>query len=219
MLTHQQGIGLRPTFFPLPPEDGSLQKGFFMTRHWLPPLVVALLLNASLVGGWPVSEALAAMERREVLSDTGLRVVNLGPQGGELHVKLSEDGVALLRAPATGESPRRLGLVIADVQLVHPDAYFAVYLNLPKGTAPDFTSIYYVGNIALFGPAQHTAHGTPGSEFMFDVTDTVRALQERGKWRDDFTLTFVRDGQRAAAPAPNEPPVFLRVGRILLIQF
>ena len=193
-----------------------------MTRHWLPPLVVALLLNASLVGGWPVSEALAAMERREVLSDTGRRVVDLGPQGGELHVKLSEDGVALLRAPATGESPRRLGLVIADVQLVHPGAYFAVYLNLPPGAEPDAKSLYYVGNIALFGPAQHAAHaahGTPGSEFMFDVTDTVRALQERGEWRDDFTLTFVRNNRSPSAPAPNEPSVFLQVGRILLIQF
>jgi tyrosinase len=171
------------------------------------------------------SQELEAMERLEVLSDTGLRAVDLGPQGGEMHGRLSEDGVALMSAPATGESPTRLGLVIADVQLVRPGAYFAVYLNLPKGAAPDFTSIYYVGNIALLGSAQHAAHaahaahGTQGSEFMFDVTDTVRALQERGEWRDEFTLTFFRDGQSASAPAPNEPPVFLRVGRTLLIQF
>ena len=102
-----------------------------MTRHWLPPLVIALLLHACLVGGWPVSEALEAMERREVLTDTGRRVVELGPQGGELHVMLPEARRALLRAPAPGERPRRLDLVLADVQLVHPGAYFAVYLNLP----------------------------------------------------------------------------------------
>jgi hypothetical protein len=182
-------------------------------------LVVALLLHASLVGGWPVSEVLEAMERREVLADTGLRVIELSPQGGEMHIRLPEDGVPLLRAPAPGESPRRLGLVIADVQLVQPGAYFAVYLNIPKDVAPDFTSIYYVGNIALFGPAQHAAHGTPGSKFMFDVTDTVRALQERGEWRDEFTLTFFRDGQSASTPAPKDPPVFIRFSRIRLIRY
>ena len=170
----------------------------------------------------PASQALDAMERLAVLSDTGLRAMNLGPQGGAMHGQLSEDGVALLRAPAPGESPTRLGLVLADVQLVQPGAYFAVYLNLPPGAKPDAKSLYYVGNIALFGPAQHAAHaahGTPGSEFMFDVTDTVRALQERGEWRDDFTLTFVRNNRSPSAPAPNEPSVFLQVGRILLIQF
>jgi alpha-glucosidase (family GH31 glycosyl hydrolase) len=51
------------------------------------------------------------------------------------------------------------------------------------------------------------------------VTDTVRALQERGEWSDEFTLTFFRDGQSAGAAAPTEPPVFLRVGRALLMQF
>jgi hypothetical protein len=66
---------------------------------------------------------------------------------------------------------------------------------------------------------QHAEDGTPGSEVLFDVTDTVRALQGRGEWRDEFTLTFVRDGARAAAPAPTDPSVFLRVGRVRLIQY
>ena len=76
----------------------------------------------------------------EVLTDTGRRVVELGPQGGELHVRLPEAGGARLRVPAPGERPRRLGLVLADVQLVHPGAYFAVYLNLPKDAEPDFSA-------------------------------------------------------------------------------
>jgi tyrosinase len=106
------------------------------------------------------------------------------------------------------------------VQLVQPGAAFAVYLNLPPGAAPDATSRYYVGNLALFGPAAHAAHaahGTPGSEVLFDVTETVRALQERGEWGDEFTLTFVRHTR--SAPAPTEPAVFLRVGRVLLMQY
>ena len=170
-------------------------------------------------------ETLDALERLAVLSDTGLRALDLGPQGGALRGRLSEDGVALLSAPAAEENPARLSLVLADVELVAPGAYFAVYLNLPPGAAPDHTSLYYVGNLALFGSAQHTAHAahaapdTPGSEIMFDVTDTVRALQERGEWGDEFTLTFFRDGQSAAAPAPYEPSMFLRVGRALLLQF
>jgi tyrosinase len=172
-----------------------------------------------------VSQALDAIAQIVVLSDTGLRAVDLGPQGGELSVRLSEDGVALLSAPAPGAPPPRLGLILADVQLVQPGAYFAVYLNPPQGAEPDAQSHYYIGNLALFGTAQHaqhtahTAHGTSGSEFMFDVTDAVRALQQRGEWRDPFTLTFFRDGKSAAAPAPHEPPVFLRVGRVLLMQF
>jgi tyrosinase len=168
-----------------------------------------------------VSQALATIERLAVLSDTGLQAVDFGPQGGALQVRLSEDGGALLSAAATGESPPRLSLVLADVQLVSPGAYFAVYLNLPPGTAPDAMSIYYVGNLALFGAAQHAqhaAHGMPGREFMFDVTDTVRALQAQGEWRDEFTLTFFRNNRRAAAPAPTEPPGFLRIGRVLLMQ-
>jgi hypothetical protein len=152
-------------------------------------------------------------------------VVELGPQGGTLASRLSEDGVAQLRASATGARPTtQLALVIADVQLVQPGAYFAVYLNLPPGAAPDATSPSYVGNLAVFGAAPHAAHAThdtPGREVMFDVTDTVRALQERGEWREDFTLTFVRNNRRAATPAPalTEPPVVLRLGRVLLMQY
>jgi len=168
------------------------------------------------------SEALDAIERLAVLGDTGQGAVDLGPQGGVMQVRLSEDGVALLSAPVTGASPPRLSLVLADVQLVQPGAYFAVYLNLPLGAEPDAKSLYYVGNIALFGSAQHAQHaqhGMPGREFMFDVTATVRALQEQGAWRDDFTLTFFRNNRSATAPGPHEPPVFLRVGRVLLMQF
>jgi hypothetical protein len=169
------------------------------------------------------SQALDAIERLAVLSDTGPHAVDLGPQGAVLSGNLSADGGTPLSAPTTAASPPRLGLVLADVQLVQPGASFAVYLNLPTGATPDPTSRYYVGNLALFGPAPHgehgahAAHGTPGSEVLFDVTETVRALQERGEWRAAFTLTFVRHTRRA--PARTEPAVFLRVGRVLLMQY
>jgi tyrosinase len=202
--------------------DTATQLGYrYDDASSLPPAgpAVAATQGAS-DEGLPASQALEALERLAVLSDSGLQAVDLGPQGGAVHGQLSEDGGALLRAPATGTSPARLGLVLADVQLVKPGASFAVYLNLPAGAAPDATSRYYVGNLALFGAAphgEHAAHGLQGSEVLFDVTDTVRALQERGEWRDDFTLTFVRHTR--SAPTPTEPPVFLRVGRVLLMQF
>ena len=73
---------------------------------------------------------------------------------------------------------------------------YEVYLNLPEDQDPDYQSTYYVGNIGLFGMGtQQAEEGGHPADMSFDVSDVVRAPQERGNWNEaEARVSFVMRG-------------------------
>ena len=94
----------------------------------------------------------------------------------------------------------RLGLYLEGLDLGRTGTYFDVYANSQP-----------VGSLSSFGPA--------GARVAFDITDLVRKLEEKGDWKGDLKLTFVRRGLEAPAGAPRAeavpeegpPPRFQRI--------
>ena len=72
---------------------------------------------------------------------------------------------------------------------------YEIYVNLPQGLAPDHRSIYYVGNINLFGlqptgreTAVHNAHI---ADQRFNLSTNIAAQQASGEWTGELEITFV----------------------------
>ncbi|WP_052914317.1 tyrosinase family protein [Protofrankia coriariae] len=105
-----------------------------------------------------------------------------------------------------------------------PGLAYAVYLGRPD--AADSERLH-IGNVSLFGVAAaadpERAHGDSGFGHVFDATEQVRVLRERGEWDPgSVVVTFepIRvlppPGVAAVEPeaAPVTPPV--RIGRVSL---
>ena len=107
---------------------------------------------------------------------------------------------------------------------------YEVYLNLPEDQDPDYQSPHYVGNIGFFGmgtyEAEEEGHGGHPADMSFDVTDVVRALQERSEWSEgDARVSFVMRGLEPSVEeaesaeylaAQAAPPGRPRVERVTL---
>ena len=86
-----------------------------------------------------------------------------------------------------------------------PGVTYEIYLNLPEGQQPDYTSDYYVGNLGFFGMEAgghgEVGHGHPAN-LSFDVTDNVRALRAKGEWQErEANVSFFA---RGLIPPPGE---------------
>jgi Common central domain of tyrosinase/Polyphenol oxidase middle domain len=113
--------------------------------------------------------------------------------------------VAGEQAPEGGEE-QRIVLGLDGVQYDEsPGVTYEIYLNLPEGQQPDYTSDYYVGNLGFFGMEAgghgEGAHGHPAN-LSFDVTDNVRALRAKGEWHErEANVSFFA---RGLIPPPGE---------------
>lgn len=158
-------------------------------------------------GDTPLGRTLAAAERR------GL---SLGPGKTQLRIDLpSETARAMVSGPL--DSSPRYRLVLAGVRLIHPGAHYEIYMNLPAEAEPKPETPYFVGTLALFGHLH--AEGDEGATRTFDITEQVRALEEKGEWGGALRLTFVRGGAEFfAASAADEPSEYLTVGEVRVVE-
>jgi len=91
-----------------------------------------------------------------------------------------------------------------------PRGIYQVYINLPKGTAPNPKGNYFAGFMTFFGASHHAAMNMPGMEsepemtFYFDLTDefaktaalskdnlSVSILNNSGKGLGNFTVKSI----------------------------
>jgi hypothetical protein len=134
----------------------------------------------------------------------GEGMIELGAAPKRVALQLRDEATERVAAVARAEVvplEERIVLNVEGVQYYdqNPGVAYEVYLNLPEGQEPDFQSDYYVGNIGFFGmetyEAEEGGHGGHPADLSFDVTDVVRALRERGEWREEeATVTFVMRG-------------------------
>jgi tyrosinase len=93
-------------------------------------------------------------------------------------------------------------------------AAYGIYLNAPEGAAPLRHSEHYVDELTFFGMGHTHRHdhdnehaATPSQEnsMIYDVTDVIRELIAKGKWRpDEVSVTLANDA--SATPDRASPP-------------
>src|SRR5919112_3968803 len=138
----------------------------------------------------------------ESVADEG--TIELGAAPKRVPLRLSDEASGRFTEAARAEAvplEERIVLNVKGVQFddQNPGVTYEVYLNLPEDQDPDYQSPYYVGNIGFFGMGTHGAeesgHGGHPADMSFDVTDVVRALQERGDWNEgEARVSFVMRG-------------------------
>jgi hypothetical protein len=70
--------------------------------------------------------------------------------------------------------PRRLLLELRGIDYDGPPSVgYDIYVNLPKSTAPDPKSMYFVGTLSLFG-VKHGTHHDETAVQRFDITGIAR---------------------------------------------
>jgi len=174
---------------------------------------------------------------RTILGESvGEDMIELGATPRTVGVELSDQAkerVAAVAQAAAVPLEERIVLNVEGVQYYdqNPGVAYEVYLNLPEGQEPDFQSDYYVGNLGFFGTGTHEVeaggHGGHPGDQDFDVTDVVRALQDRGEWREEeATVSFVMrglmlpvveaEGAKGFAEQKEEPPGRPRVERVTI---
>jgi len=174
---------------------------------------------------------------RTILGESvGEDMIELGASPRTVGVELSDQATERVAAVAQADAvplEERIVLNVEGVQYYdqNPGVAYEVYLNLPEGQEPDFHSDYYVGNLGFFGTGTHEAeaggHGGHPADQDFDVTDVVRALRERGEWREgEAKVSFVMrglmlpvveaEGAKGFAEQKEEPPGRPRVERVTI---
>ncbi len=99
-----------------------------------------------------------------------------------------------LAAPST--PTRRVYLVLGGVSAPDDaDATYNVFFDLPENsTAATPSDRNYVGTLHFFGTAGHEDHGPSGHKTVFNVTETVKALQASAQLTATPSVTLVRQG-------------------------
>jgi tyrosinase len=178
-------------------------------------------------------------------------MIELGAEPTRVAVELEASAAAAAEAveaqaaaqfapdPTSGQAEeQRIVLGLDGVQYdEQPGVSYEVYLNLPEGQQPDYTSDYYVGNIGFFGMTagghgeghEGGGHGHHPANLSFDVTDNVRALRAKGEWQEGRAdVSFFARGlipppseeaplaEASAAAAAREPAGRPRVERVVL---
>jgi Common central domain of tyrosinase/Polyphenol oxidase middle domain/Protein of unknown function (DUF_B2219) len=171
-----------------------------------------------------------------VVGGGGEQMIELGAAPKRVPLQLSDQATERVAEAAQAEAvplQERIVLNVEGVQYYdqNPGVTYEVYLNLPEDQEPDFQSDYYVGNIGFFGVGTHHTeeggHGGHPATASFDVTDVVRALRERGEWREgETTVSFVMRGLEPSEEDPQSaeylaeqeqgPPGRPRVERVTL---
>jgi hypothetical protein len=183
---------------------------------------------AARVGGAEVFVATSSVangdaEEPTLMGRTGGRgegeMIELGAEPTRVAVELAPPAAAAAEmveaqaaARAAGEQTpegggeQRIVLGLDGVQYDEdPGVTYEIYLNLPEGQQPDYTSDYYVGNLGFFGMEAgghgEVGHGHPAN-LSFDVTDNVRALRAKGEWQErEANVSFFA---RGLIPPPGE---------------
>jgi tyrosinase len=131
----------------------------------------------------------AAMETQKFNVQSGGTTVTLAPVAGAATAAKPE---ATLAAPANTSQT----LVLKGIKLLRrPRAPLSIFINLPKGTAPQLNGPYYVGTLNLFNfdlgtgvvmnhtdDDAHADHDAPGPEARFDVTEILQRQRAKGQW-------------------------------------
>ncbi len=137
------------------------------------------------------STPVAARASAVILAAMRSNNVSVG-SGGSTTTLAPEPGTAANAAPSNAP----ITLILGGLKLIRrPPAPLSVFLNLPKGTAPELNSPYYVGTLNLFnfdlgtgGLMTHPDDGAhdnmpmPGAEARFDVTDALQQQRAKGLW-------------------------------------
>jgi Common central domain of tyrosinase/Polyphenol oxidase middle domain len=163
----------------------------------------------------------------------GEGMIELGAAPKRVPLQLTDQATERVAEVAQAEAvplEERIVLTVEGVQYYdqNPGVAYEVYLNLPEDQEPDFRSDYYVGNLGFFGTGTHDpeagGHGGHPVDQSFDLTDVVRALRERGEWREgEATVSFVmrglepsEQGAEGFAEQEKEPPGQPRVERVTI---
>jgi tyrosinase len=116
------------------------------------------------------------------------------------------------RTLAAASSPsRRIYLVLGNITVNEPtDATYNVFLDLPEGANPTGANDpRYAGTLQFFGAAGHEQHRAAGHRTVFNVTDTVKALQAKGQLATDPSVTLIRQGGDVGGARPTVGQIYL----------
>lgn len=148
-----------------------------------PPPVPVAAVAAAPAAAPAVAVRLAAMRSNNFSVGSGGGTTTLAP----------EPGLTAGAAPSNATTT----LVLAGIKLLRrPPAPLSVFINLPKGTAPELNSPYYVGTLNLFnfdlgtgGLMAHSEDGghgdtmaVPAAEARFDVTEVLQQQRAKSLW-------------------------------------
>ena len=104
------------------------------------------------------------------------------------------------QAPTT--LPKPVYLEVEGVQYQQPPgAYYEIYLNLPENQAPNFESIYYVGNLSFFGH-MHNATTAQSPPQVLDITSLILSQIQAHVWKNPPQVSLVLQGVPPSVGAP-----------------
>ena len=142
--------------------------------------------------------------------------IGLGSSPAHVTLAAATGGENLRRRVAELGPDERVYLVLRDIRAAEqPGVLYAVYLDLPPGTAPSASHPAYVGTLNFFNVVKLGGAGEappPASSLRsYDVTRTLQSLQSQNLLRESPVVTIVPSG----SPAPNAWPT---IGCIELIK-
>jgi hypothetical protein len=120
--------------------------------------------------------------------------LRLGATPAVVTVPLSAEArQALARLQAETGEGQQLLLVLEDIHLEEqPDVYYELYVDLPDGVRPTYTSPHYVGNLDFFGPSPKSQKPHGPAVRTFTLLPALVQLRAAGRWREnEVHLTFV----------------------------
>jgi hypothetical protein len=141
-----------------------------------------------------------------------------------VHIAMNKDSSGKIAAALTPGSKTKIVLALYGIDFDKlPEVHYQIYLNLPQNERPDYKSIYFVGNLALF--SFHPHGGTPGQppHLNFDITKTVRELKSRNLWDGSkssvtFVVQWLVDANERPLPVPAGVRLRFAGAKILAIE-
>ena len=179
-------------------------------RPWLIDLPIVARLDTIMLRPALTRPLTAGQQQQQVPLTAARRDIRV-PVDAAVRAQLD----ALPRDPQAG---RDLRLVIDDVRVIsQPAIYYEVYVNLPEGQTPVYTSPHYIGNLDFFGsdvPQRRHARRE------FDLLGAFVRLRAANRWpADTVRVTLVPraplEGQRPATLLGNRTQA--TIGRISVI--
>ena len=154
---------------------------------------------------------------REVLICLRNLSIKLTSEPASFAIDISEFRQRL--AGTVESSTEILVLELDDVEAERPPgAVWEVYVGLPANATPDTQSVYYVGNVALYGAGirSEARQGFKPAHFAFRINRAVQAALKSGQ-DNRLQVTFVPHGVlvdgRPSRPAVQSP---VRLGQATL---
>ncbi len=146
---------------------------------------------------------LDSLERRplrpqaQVIAEQQAEAVRLGGTPVRVTLPVSAEGRRVIAAlPRDADAGGRINLVLDDIHVEgNPRVAYEIYINLPAGTAPVYTSPHYVGNVNLFGPRPTQGQTVRHEPQIVPLGLAFLKLRGANLWPDDsLHVTFVPRG-------------------------